>query len=116
MNRFTLDELRELMRASAGVGEGVDLDGDIAAVPFADLGYDSLAVLELASQVQRRYGVSLPDEVVREIPTPAKAVEFINKKVEAAHRAVGAGAADELRGPGPADVTTGPVRGMREEE
>lgn len=62
-----------------GVGEGVDLDGDIATVPFADLGYDSLAVLELASQVQRRYGVPIPDEVVREIATPAKAVEFINK-------------------------------------
>jgi minimal PKS acyl carrier protein len=80
MNTFTMADLRDIMRASAGVDEDVDLDGEIADIPFADLGYDSLAVLELASQVQRKYGVPIPDEAVHEMPTPGAAVEFINKQ------------------------------------
>jgi act minimal PKS acyl carrier protein len=81
MEKFTLEDLRETMRSSAGIDEGVDLDGDIADVEFTDLGYDSLAVLELASQVQRRYGVRIPDEAVTEMPTPRKAVDFINQRL-----------------------------------
>ncbi|GDY31033.1 acyl carrier protein [Gandjariella thermophila] len=78
MSEFTLSELKEIMSASAGVDEGVELDGDIADVAFADLGYDSLAVLELCGQVERRYGVSISDDAVAEMPTPAKAVEYVN--------------------------------------
>lgn len=80
MGKFSLDDLREIMRRSAGVDESIDLDGDIADAEFGELGYDSLAVLELASQVQREYGVRIPDEAVQEMPTPAKAVLFINKQ------------------------------------
>jgi act minimal PKS acyl carrier protein len=80
-DKFTLDDLREIMRASAGVDEGVDLDGDIADLEFADLGYDSLAVLEVTSQVKRRFGVPIPDEAVQEMPTPRRAVEFINEQL-----------------------------------
>ncbi|CRK55093.1 Acyl carrier protein [Alloactinosynnema sp. L-07] len=80
MNKFDLDDLRAIMRESAGVDEDVDLDGDIADIEFTELGYDSLAVLELASQVQRKYGVPIPDEAVHEMPTPRAAVEFINKQ------------------------------------
>ncbi|MEU6731374.1 phosphopantetheine-binding protein [Nonomuraea wenchangensis] len=81
MSRITLAELTEIMRTSVGVEEDVDLDGDIGEITFADLGYDSLAVLELVSQVERRYGVSIPDEAVPEMPTPARAVAFINERL-----------------------------------
>ncbi len=81
MEKFTLDNLRQIMRSSAGLEEHVDLASNIEDVEFADLGYDSLAVLELASQVQRHYGVRIPDEAVAEMPTPGKAVEFINKRL-----------------------------------
>lgn len=75
---FTIEELKGILRASAGVDEEADLDGDIADVEFGELGYDSLAVLEFARQVERRYGVSIPDSAIAEMPTPAKAVEFVN--------------------------------------
>ena len=81
MEKFTLEDLRETMRSSAGIDEDVDLNGDIADVEFTELGYDSLAVLELASQVQRRYGLRIPDEAVAEMPTPQKAVDFINRRL-----------------------------------
>ncbi|RSD19448.1 acyl carrier protein [Amycolatopsis eburnea] len=78
MSEFTMVELKEIMTASAGVDEGVELDGDITGVEFSDLGYDSLALLELRSQVERRYGVVLPDEAVSETTTPGDAVAFVN--------------------------------------
>jgi act minimal PKS acyl carrier protein len=81
MNPINLDDLRELMSECAGVDEDVDLAGDIAEVEFTELGYDSLALLELASQVQRRYQVPIPDEAVSEMVTPGRAVVFINQQL-----------------------------------
>ncbi|PWR15970.1 hypothetical protein DKT69_08170 [Micromonospora sicca] len=78
MTSFTLDDLRELLGSIAGVDEFTDLSGDIADVPLADLGYDSLAMLELAGHVQRRYGVSIPDEAVERMTTPRGTVDYIN--------------------------------------
>ncbi|ONI77889.1 actinorhodin polyketide synthase [Actinosynnema sp. ALI-1.44] len=86
MNGFTLDDLREIMRASVGVDAEVDLDGEIADVEFAELGYDSLAVMELAGQVRRRLGVSISDDDALRITTPGKAVDYVNGKLaEAAY-------------------------------
>lgn len=81
MNTFTLDELRQIMRSSAGIAEEVDLDGDIAEIEFAELGYDSLAVLEFAGQVERRYGIPMPDDAVGHMRTPAAAVEYVNAQL-----------------------------------
>lgn len=82
--KFTLDKLRELMRSSAGVEDDVDIDGDIADIEFEELGYDSLAVLEVASQVQRQYNVPMPDECTEYMRTPRLAVEYINQQFEKA--------------------------------
>ncbi|HEX6345809.1 acyl carrier protein [Umezawaea sp.] len=78
---FTLDDLRRIMRTSVGVDAGVDLDSDISDVEFDGLGYDSLALLELAAQVRREYGVPIPDDAILEVPTPGRAVELINNRL-----------------------------------
>ncbi|MFI2184025.1 acyl carrier protein [Streptomyces sioyaensis] len=79
MSGYTLDELRVVMRESVGVDESVDLSGDITDVTFSDLGYDSLAVLELASQVQRAVGVPIADELALEAPSPGAFVACVNQ-------------------------------------
>jgi act minimal PKS acyl carrier protein len=79
MSTFNLDDLRVLMRESVGVEAGVDLDADITDIQFEELGYDSLALLELAIQVKRKYGVVIPDDEVVEMTTPRLAIQFINK-------------------------------------
>lgn len=81
MTEFSLDDLRQLLRASVGVDEGVDLDGDIADREFVELGYDSLAVAEVISQVRRRLGVPIPEDAAVEITTPGAAVAFINARL-----------------------------------
>ncbi|MGW1979475.1 acyl carrier protein [Streptomyces sp. NPDC001889] len=63
MKTFTLNDLRAVLRACAGVDEDVDLDGDIALTPFSSLGYDSLALIEIVSRIQHHYGVDLPEDM-----------------------------------------------------
>lgn len=84
MNRIDLDELRQILRAHVWDSDEVDLDGDIADIEFSELGYDSLAVLEVCGQVERRYGVQISAEAVAEMPTPARAVAYINDLLEKA--------------------------------
>jgi minimal PKS acyl carrier protein len=76
-----LDDLRELMRVSAGEDEEVDLDGDIADVPFPDLNFDSLAVLELASRIEREWGLVVSDEVAAELRTPREVLDHVNAEI-----------------------------------
>lgn len=79
--RFTLGDLRRIMRGCAGSDESVDLDGDIAQVPFADLGYDSLAVLETASRIEKEFGVSIPDDATADLDRPAVLIDYVNDRM-----------------------------------
>ncbi|MEV4897531.1 phosphopantetheine-binding protein [Nonomuraea sp. NPDC055795] len=78
MKELTLDDLRSLMRLSAGEDESIDLDGDIIDVTFKDLAYDSLAVLEMASRLERDWGVIVPDEVAVTLETPRAVLDYVN--------------------------------------
>ncbi|MEV0828808.1 acyl carrier protein [Nonomuraea rubra] len=80
MKELTLDDLRHLMRISAGEDESIDLDGDIIDAGFRDLGYDSLAVLELASRLERDWGVVVPDEVAATLETPRAVLDYVNER------------------------------------
>lgn len=75
---LSLDDLRSILVGSAGVSQGVDLEGDFADTAFADLGYDSVAVLELAAQLSSRYGVAIDDEALFEARTPGALLELAN--------------------------------------
>lgn len=83
MSQFKLNDLRDIMRRSAGVDEDVDLDGDIEEISFADLGYDSLALLEVFAQIRTGRGVVLPDDAVDEVRTPADLVDYVNRRPRA---------------------------------
>jgi act minimal PKS acyl carrier protein len=76
---FTLDELRVLLRQCAGVDESVDLDGDISEISFDDLGYDSLALLNTTSRIERSYAIGLPDQVIEECTSPQLLLDAVNK-------------------------------------
>jgi len=78
---FTLDSLREIMRACAGVDESVDLSGAIGDRSFAELGYDSLAVLETAAKVENALSIFIPDDVAEKLITPRSFVEYVNAQV-----------------------------------
>ncbi|MBZ4319362.1 acyl carrier protein [Streptomyces huiliensis] len=81
MAEMTIEQLTRLLRDCAGEEEGVDLEGDVLDVPFTDLGYDSLAVLQAAGCVERDYGITLPDETVAEATTPRLLLTYVNERL-----------------------------------
>lgn len=60
------------------------MEQDISDTEFTDLGYDSLAVMEMTSLLQRRLGIKLPEEQVAELHTPREFLAFVNAKLMAA--------------------------------
>lgn len=74
---LTLDELRDIM-LSCGTEADVDLAGDITDTEMAELGFDSLALLHIASLVQRRTQVAIPDELALKLETPGAVLAFVN--------------------------------------
>lgn len=84
MARFTIDDVRRILRECAGEPDSVDLDDDIGAVSFEEMGYDSLAQLELAARIQQEFLVDIPDEMVGELPTPEAVVGYVTPRLAAA--------------------------------
>lgn len=77
----TLDDLTRVLRDVAGQDEGVDLDEGILDSKFADLGYDSLALLETGARLERALGVRLDDSTLNEVDTPRELLSAINQKL-----------------------------------
>ena len=46
--------------------------------PFADCGMDSLALLELVSELQGAYGVEIPDDDVEKIGSISDTARYLN--------------------------------------
>ncbi|TVL88160.1 acyl carrier protein [Streptomyces sp. SAJ15] len=80
---LTLDRLRQIMRATLGsAADALDLDGEILDTPFADLEIDSLAVLEIVTQIQDEYRMRIPDDAVDAMKTPRAVLDYVNEHVE----------------------------------
>lgn len=73
-----LTDLTRLLRESAGEEEGVDLDGDVLDTDFLELGYDSLALLQVIGRIQREYGVEIPDDAAADAETPRALLDLVN--------------------------------------
>ncbi|MGW8765595.1 acyl carrier protein [Streptomyces sp. NPDC055815] len=80
---FTLDDLKRILREGAGADEGVDLDGDILDSHFETLGYESLALLETGSRIEREYAITLDDDVLSDADTPRALIEAVNAHLSA---------------------------------
>ncbi|MCG6495616.1 acyl carrier protein [Kitasatospora sp. A2-31] len=76
---ITETDLKRIMREGAGQAEGIDLDGDITDVLFSDLGYDSLAVLETVSRIEREYGIRIPEDALSAVRTPGEFLALANR-------------------------------------
>jgi minimal PKS acyl carrier protein len=75
---LTIDEFKEIMQAVAGYDDSIDLSRDVTDASLNDLGYDSLALLEIAAVVQQRYKITVPDDSTERMTTPRVAVAYIN--------------------------------------
>lgn len=80
MTNIKLDDVWRLLRESAGVDESVDLSGDVDHQNFDDLGYDSLAVLEITARIEQEFGVKIREDDVEALTTPAQLVDYVNSQ------------------------------------
>jgi act minimal PKS acyl carrier protein len=85
MAEFTVVDLNRILRTCAGLDEAVSLDEAVQHSPFDELGYDSLAILELISRVQREYSMRMPDDATEHMETPLQAVEYVNSLLPEVH-------------------------------
>lgn len=92
MSELTLSGLMEVLRESAGAdnlaeGQGAAESAAYGDVSFNDLGYDSLALLETLSRVERRYGLRLSDDIADTTRTLNWMLGQINAALTAGSRA-----------------------------
>ncbi|MEV5341280.1 acyl carrier protein [Streptomyces sp. NPDC052676] len=80
MTDMSLSELGELLLECVGAPEeGMALEGDDALdTPFLEFGYDSLALLQVTSVINRKYGITLDDDAVAEAETPRMLLQLIS--------------------------------------
>lgn len=76
---FTIDDLKRILLEGAGAAESVDLDSDILDTEFEQLGYESLALLETSSRIEREYGITLTDSILADATTPRVLLDVVNQ-------------------------------------
>jgi act minimal PKS acyl carrier protein len=74
---LTIEQLLRILRESAGESDAVP-GRDVLDTEFADLGYDSLALLEATGRIGREYGLRLDDDVVVAAVTPRQLLAVVN--------------------------------------
>lgn len=78
---FCFDDLDEMMCACGGANGSAGLDEDISDITFEELGYDSLAVLELMAKLQNQMNVAIPDNATASLLTPRSVIEYVNARL-----------------------------------
>jgi minimal PKS acyl carrier protein len=74
---FTSGDLTRILAEAAGGADAAI--GDILDTDFQDLGYDSLAMLEAISRIERAFCVTLDDSTITEATTPRALIQVVNE-------------------------------------
>jgi act minimal PKS acyl carrier protein len=83
MRLFSSDDLTGIMRKCAGMEDTAQLDGPVLELSYEEMGYDSLAVLEIQGQIERIFGVPLGDDAIDRMPTPGRTISYVNSLLQA---------------------------------
>ncbi|SEK75603.1 acyl carrier protein [Streptacidiphilus jiangxiensis] len=84
MSAFTLDEFRRIVELTLGDAEADSLSESSLDTQFEDLGYDSLAVYEMVVRIQDDYPVTISDEELDGLKTPAALIAHVDGALAAA--------------------------------
>ncbi|WP_190201917.1 type I polyketide synthase, partial [Streptomyces djakartensis] len=88
-----LDMVGEQVAGVLGHASATEIDPER---PFHEIGFDSLATLELRNRLGRLVGLRLPSTLAFDRPTPRKVAEWINAELPAANPAPGTSAEDPV--------------------
>lgn len=81
MSDLTLAELGDLLLECVGAPEeGMSFDGpESLDTPFLEFGYDSLALLQVTSVINRNRSIQLSDDAVAEAETPRMLLKMVSE-------------------------------------
>ncbi|MEV6840653.1 acyl carrier protein [Streptomyces sp. NPDC051133] len=82
MLQITISELQTIMRECAGEAEDALPLEEAPERPFEELGYDSLALLETYSRIERDYGIELCEDELGAINTAQALVDLTNSLLQ----------------------------------
>ncbi|MEV5509247.1 acyl carrier protein [Streptomyces orinoci] len=82
-NTFTLADLKRILLEGAGADSGSALEGDITDATFEELGYDSLALLETSTRIEREFHLAGDDDALITAKTPRELIELVNAQLAA---------------------------------
>lgn len=71
MAEVSVESVAAVLREAAGDDDDVQLDEASFQEPLTDLGFDSLAILEVTALVKREFGVAISDDEMETVRTPA---------------------------------------------
>ncbi|MCA9532406.1 MAG: acyl carrier protein [Myxococcales bacterium] len=74
-------ELKEALREI--VAEVAEIDEVPDDAKFADLGIDSMMAIEIVADVERKYGISMPEEELQDLVTLNAVYEKVRAKLAA---------------------------------
>jgi minimal PKS acyl carrier protein len=63
--------------------DGAEVDVATMDTEFDTLGYDSLALLETGSRIEREFGIKLDDSTMSDSATPRALIEAVNAQLAA---------------------------------
>ncbi|MFE7898054.1 acyl carrier protein [Streptomyces sp. NPDC057424] len=86
-NVFSIEDLKRILFDGAGAPEGPGVEAATVDLDFQELGYDSLAVLETCTRIEREFAISLDEEVLGEARTPRALVDAVNNHLSVANLA-----------------------------
>lgn len=75
---WAVRDLARLLRECGAADEAVILNEHVLDVPFTELGYDSLALLQTTGRIERDLGIMLSDDALSDAGTPRILLGMIN--------------------------------------
>lgn len=76
------DDLKEKLRAI--IAEVSEVDEIPDAVPFKDLGIDSMMAIEIVAEIERTYKLSVPEDELKRITNLDSVYALVKEKLPAA--------------------------------
>ena len=72
------EEMLRIIRACGVVEAGISVDDSVLDTGFGDLGFDSVALLEITGQIEREFDVELAEDAVVPMITPRELLALVN--------------------------------------
>ncbi|MEU0399082.1 phosphopantetheine-binding protein [Streptomyces sp. NPDC006197] len=82
LQQITIGDLQTIMLQCAGEAEDALSLVEAPDRTFEDLDYDSLALLETYSQLERDFGIELCEDELGDINTARQLVDFVNSLLQ----------------------------------